>query len=189
MGLLMVDSIWPDEWYNPHILNPEYGIRPIDIDFRRLVYRAFNGRQPPVELPLRTTAERLATSPWLAPAAGYAMFDASARAVIDEVAWNGDVRWLPLVIETPLGEVEEYQIAAQSLDGGDFLYEPRTTRDPRGVPIRWVLDPAKLGDRQVLVVPGVTSAGLVMRGRVLQQLLDLGAKGIEIRHARVARSS
>jgi hypothetical protein len=180
----MSETIWADEWYNPHITNPDFSIRPIDIDFHRLVYRTVTVREPSLELPFRTAADRLADSPWLAPTAGYMMFGPAARAVIDEVAWHGDVRWLPLVIQTPSGEVDDYHIAAPSLEDGDFLNEPRTTRDPRGVPIRWVLDPGKLGDRQVLMVPGVAT-GLVMRGRVLQRLVDLGAKGIEIRHARV----
>jgi hypothetical protein len=113
------------------------------------------------------------------------MFNTEARRVIDEVAWPGDVRWLPLLIRTPTGTVEDYQVIAPPIDGGDFLSEPHTTRDPRGAPIRWVLGRDKLGSRQVLMVPGTTGNGLVLRGRVLQQLIDLGAKGIAVEHARV----
>lgn len=173
------------EWYNPEISNPDFSIRPIDLDFRRSVYRASHAIPPPVELPLHTVADRLADSPWLAAAAGYWMFNPDGRAVIDAAAWPGEVRWLPLVIQTPFGPLDDYQILAPPLQGADFLSEPHTTRDSRGKPVRWVLDRDKIGDRQVLMVPGVSIAGLVLRGRILQRLLDLGAKGIVIERARV----
>jgi hypothetical protein len=77
-------------------------------------------------------------------------------------------------------------VLAPPLEGGDLLSETHTTRGPRGAPIRWVLDREKLGERQLAIVHELTGNGLVMRGRVLQRLLDLGAKGIELRRARVA---
>jgi hypothetical protein len=186
--MLMSGVLDADDWYNPHIINPKFAIQPPDIELNRALYREFHGNSLPLKVPLQTVAERpLAESPWLL-GGGRSIFNSAARAVISSVATPGDVRWLPLVIQTPSGAVDDYQVAAPSPDGPNVLSEAHTTRDPRGAPIRWVLDSRKLGDRQVLMVPGIASAGLIMRGRVLRHLLDLGAKGIDIRPARIARS-
>lgn len=180
------ETLAPDDWYNPAITTVEYALDPFDLALSRSLHRAFHGNPPSVALPLRTFSEGLADSPWLVAVSGCWMFNPAAREVIDEVAWPGDVRWLPLVVETASGVVDAYQVLAPPLVGGDLLSDTHTTRGPSGAPIRWVLDRDKLGDRQLAIVHELTGNGLVMRGRVLQRLLDLGAKGIVIRHARIA---
>jgi hypothetical protein len=186
ISTLEFDDLLADEWYQPEITNPKYGIQPFDIETERRLHRAMSGGLPFDDEPLRAKAENeLVDSPWLS-AFGRPMFDQQARSLIDQVAWRGDVRWLPLEIQTPSGVVDHYSVAAPSLEGGDYLSEPHTTRDPLGRPIRWVLDRSKLGNRQVFVFPGVSVGGLVMRGHLLRTLLDLGAVGVVVSRARVA---
>jgi hypothetical protein len=183
---MVLEAVAPNDWYQPDITSPKFGLDPVDLAFERSMYRAMMGHSQKVDWPLRATASNaLEDSPWL-HAYGRPMFTSTAREIIDEAAWEGEVRWSPIVIATPAGVIDEYQLAAPALVHPDVLSESHTTRDPIGRPIRWVLDREKLGDRQVLMFPGVSVGGLVMRGRLLQQLLDLGARGVVIQPARVA---
>jgi hypothetical protein len=126
-------------------------------------------------MPLHTTADHLAESPWLAATVGYWIFNSVGRAAIDEVAWPGEVRWLHLVIETSSGPVDDYEVIAGPLNGENIPSVTSTARDSLGNPIRWELDRRRLGERQVLMVPGIGVSSLVMRGLVLQRLADMGA--------------
>jgi hypothetical protein len=155
------------------------------VEFDSALYRAATGRERPGEFPIRRLCGELEDVPWLLATAGQWMFNAVGRAVIDAVARPGDVLWLPLELTTPSGSFDDFQVLAAARDRGDFLSEEHTTRSNLGIPVRWVLDRAKLGDRQVLAVPGFAGNNLVMRGRVIQALIDVGARGVVLEPARV----
>lgn len=181
----MADLIDNDQWYAPTLEYPLYSVQPGDVDFDSALYRAATGRARPGEFPIRTLCEELEEVPWLLATAGQWMFNATGRTVIDAVAYPGEVLWLPLELATPSGVVDDFQVLAAGREQGDFLSDEHTTRSNLGIPIRWVLDREKLGDRQVLAVPGFAANNLVMRGSVIRALIDAGAKGVILEPARV----
>jgi hypothetical protein len=182
----MTDDLAAGVWYLPTLEYPRYSVQPVDVDFGRALYRASTGLPPPVELPIHVLCDELEDVPVLLARAGFFLFSPLGRAVVDDVAIPGDVRWIPVELITPSGAKVGFAVATASLDGGDFLSDTETTRTELGVPIRWVLDRDKVADRRVLAVPGVSSDNLVMRGSVIQALIDAGARGVSAVPARVS---
>jgi hypothetical protein len=182
----MADEVSLDEWYTLSLEYPRYSVQPVDVDFGRALYRASTGRPPPVELPIQVFCDEVEEVPVLLACAGHFLFSPVGRAVVDDAAFPGDVRWIPVVLNTPSGVQFGSAVATASLDGGDFLSDLVTTRTDGSVLVRRVLDREKLGDRRVLVVPGMRSDSLAMRGSVVKALIDAGARGLSAVPARLS---
>lgn len=181
----MADSIKDDQWYAPGLEYPRFSMQPVDIDFVRAVRRTLRDARAGSFAVVEGACDELEDNPWLQATAGQWMFNAVGRAVIDAVALPGDLLWLPLRLTTPSGVVDDFRLLVAGREHGDFFSEEHTTRSSAGVLIRWVLDRDKLGDRQVLVVPGLAANNLVMRGRLIRDLIEAGSQGVILKPARV----
>lgn len=182
---MAIDGLEADQWYAPTLEYPRFSVQPVDIDFLRSLRPALDDARSGSAAFAERACDELEDVPWLLETSGHWIFNAVGRAVIDAVAYPGEVLWLPLKLTTPSGVVDDFSILAAGLERGDFLSEEHTTRSNLGIPIRWVLDREKLGDRQVLAVPGFAANNLVMRGSVIRALIDAGARGVVLEPARV----
>ncbi len=183
----MADALSPDAWYALSLEYPRYSVQPVDVAFGRALYRASTGLPPPVELPIQVFCDEVEDVPVLLARAGFFLFSPVGRALVDDVALPGDVRWIPVVLNTPSGVQPGFAVATASLDDRDFLSDSETVRAESGIPTRWVLDAQKIGDREVLAVPGLASDNLVLRGSVVRALIDAGARGLSARPVPLAR--
>jgi hypothetical protein len=182
----MADELSRDAWYALSLEYPRYSVQPVDVNFGRALYRASTALPPPVELPIQVFCDEVEDVPVLLASAGYFLFNPVGRAVVDDVALPDDVRWTPVVLNTASGVKGGCAVATASLDGGDFLSDLVTTRTDGSVLVRRLVDREKLGDRRVLVVPGMRSDNLLMRGSVVEALVDAGARGLSAVPARLS---
>jgi hypothetical protein len=165
----MADELSRDAWYALSLEYPRYSVQPVDVNFGRALYRASTALPPPVELPIQVFCDEVEDVP-----------------VLLAVALPDDVRWTPVVLNTASGVKGGCAVATASLDGGDFLSDLVTTRTDGSVLVRRLVDREKLGDRRVLVVPGMRSDNLLMRGSVVEALVDAGARGLSAVPARLS---
>jgi len=181
-----MDSLIEDErWYMPWLDDPDFAIRPMDVERDRDLYLRAQAPGPDVGPRLVMEAERLPTAPWWLSTAGYELVNSEVRAIIESETRPGDLRWLDKRIVTPHGVSEDYSIPLPPGESIDVLNEAATTRTAKGRLIRWVLDGSKIENLSVVWAPGVMSSGLSMRGRVFKRVFAAGVVNLPLEPARV----
>lgn len=181
-----MDSLIEDErWYMPWLDDPDFAVRPMDVDRDRDLYLRAKAPGPDVGPRLVMEADALPTAPWWLATAGYELLNSAVRAIIESETRPGDLRWLDTRIVSPHGVSEDYSIPLPPGEAIDVLHEGATTRSAQGRLIRWVLDGSKIADRSVVWAPGVMSSGLSMRGRVFKRVFDAGVVNLPLEPTRV----
>lgn len=106
------------------------------------------------------------------------------RAVLEDHLGERDViQWLPATLTTPTGEDLPYWVMHFPVFH-DVLHSS-TNWGPSGLPIRWVLDRAKLDGHHVFIVPKLNNI-IIVTGKVLVALVDAGLTGFSVERARIA---
>lgn len=181
----MDSNIEDERWYTAWLDDPDFVLRPMDVERNRELYRRISTPGPEVGPRFVIEADALPTAPWWLAKAGTELVNAEVRAIIESETRPGDLRWLETRIVTPHGVSEGYSIPLPPGEDLDVLNEAATTRSAQGRLIRWVLDGSKIADRSVVWAPGVFGRGLAMRGRVFKRVFAAGVVNLPLEPTRV----
>ncbi|UZN02682.1 hypothetical protein [Cellulomonas sp. S1-8] len=108
----------------------------------------------------------------------------SVRTILEDCLGERDaIQWLPATLTMPAGEHLPYWVMHFPVFY-DLLHSS-TNWGPSGLPIRWVLDRAKLDGHRVFIVPELNDITIVTDD-VLAALNDAGLTGIGSERARIA---
>jgi len=129
---------------------------------------------------------------WQAAPQGVADFLTSlggARLVSDRVREvvepfdTGEIVWLPVTVRTDGGDLLSYWFVHYPKPRDVFDVES-TTYGPSGLPIRWVVDLAKVQETPVFMVPGTSFEVFLVHPEVKDALLAAGVTGMDVRRTR-----
>jgi len=114
----------------------------------------------------------------------YRLVSPRVREVLDAHLGPADaVQWIPSTVHhEKSGEDLEFWLLHFPI-WFDVLHES-TTWGPSGLPIRWIIDPAKLTGHRVVTVPQLIHP-VIVDSEVLDALHASGAYGFHVAHARV----
>lgn len=94
------------------------------------------------------------------------------------------VQWIPATLTMPEGAPLDYWVMHFPV-WHDVLHATHTNFGPSGLPIRWVLDRAKLDGHSVFIVPQLNDITIV-NDHVLAALRAMRATGLAVEPARMA---
>lgn len=121
---------------------------------------------------------------WVGTADMTRLVSPRVRTILDDhLGQRDEIQWLPATLTMPTGELLPYWVMHFPVFY-DVLHSS-TNWGPSGLPIRWVLDRAKLDGHHVFIVPKLNDITIVT-GEVLAALTDAGLTGIGVERARIA---